>query len=218
MSNYRMRHAIIASAIVVLLAWGRHHRFVDGYASPAAAIKTSNAETTRLDKIRSFATSERVRVGSSSSRRRRKTSSRARPSLWQGDQEAGAEAAGAPNSGPEPGYAGPPAGRAEEAPQPVRAGDCAGRNDDGVAGHLRAAIKIPAATATAKAPGAGAWAASTRFFRFSSRSASNSSIKEFSRDIIAPSRTSGAATSLDFSFSVSFNCLLTVLWRPSCAP
>ena len=65
MSNHRMRHAFIASAIAVLLAGGAAlYHFVAPNTPPQAGVaKTSVADTTRLDEIRPFAASDRVKLG-----------------------------------------------------------------------------------------------------------------------------------------------------------
>src|SRR5262245_55277769 len=65
MSNYGMRNALIASAIVVLLAGGAAlYHFVDSYAPPRTGIaKTSLVDNSRLDEIRPFTASDRVKLG-----------------------------------------------------------------------------------------------------------------------------------------------------------
>jgi hypothetical protein len=65
MSNYGMRNALIASAIAVLLAGGAAlYHFVDSYAPPrVAVIKASVVDNSRLDEIRPFTTSDRVKLG-----------------------------------------------------------------------------------------------------------------------------------------------------------
>ena len=65
MSNYGMRNALIASAIAVLLAGGAAlYHFVDSYAPPrATVIKASVVDNSRLEEIRPFTTTDRVKLG-----------------------------------------------------------------------------------------------------------------------------------------------------------